>query len=158
MCDARDAELAARLKRLDAGAAAVVPGFDYDTLLRRQAHRQARSRRRGAVARAAAAVLALAVIGASVWRLQPGDDLAEVPVSLVAIEPREFPAQPRIVRADSWLAVAALEDHIASLDDALNDARLNGGAADVARLERTRAELFASYSQLRYAERVSANF
>ena len=56
------------------------------------------------------------------------------------------------------LAVAVLEDHIASLDDALNYARISGGPAEVARLERTRAELFASYSQLRYAERVSANF
>jgi hypothetical protein len=62
------------------------------------------------------------------------------------------------VRADSYLAVAALEDHIATLDDALNYARLRGGTADVARLERTRAELVASYSQLRYAEMVSANF
>ena len=55
-------------------------------------------------------------------------------------------------------AVAALEDHIASIDDALNDARLSGGAADVARLERTRAELVDSYAQVRYAEMVSANF
>jgi hypothetical protein len=68
------------------------------------------------------------------------------------------PIQPRIVRADTYLAVAALEDHIASLDDALNVARARGGPADVARLERTRAELVTSYSQLRYAEMVSANF
>jgi len=56
------------------------------------------------------------------------------------------------------MAVAALEDHIAGLDDALNYARASGGATDVARLERTRAELLASYTQLRYAERVSATF
>ena len=49
-------------------------------------------------------------------------------------------SQPRIVRADTYFAVAALEDHIASIDDALNDARLSGGAAEVARLERTRAD------------------
>jgi len=54
--------------------------------------------------------------------------------------------------------VAALEDHIASVDDLLNDARLRGGTDDVARLERTRAELIASYQQVRYAEMVSANF
>jgi hypothetical protein len=77
------------------------------------------------------------------------------PSPATAEEPR---TQPRIVRADTYLAVAALEDHIASVDDALNYARVRGGAADVARLERTRAELLASYSQLRYAERVSANF
>ena len=62
------------------------------------------------------------------------------------------------MRADTYLAVAALEDHIASLDDALNYARLRGGTADVARLERTRAELINSYTQVRYAEMVSANF
>ena len=67
-------------------------------------------------------------------------------------------SQPRIVRADTYLAVAALEDHIATLDDALNVARLRGGTAEVARLERTRAELFDSYTQVRYAEMVSANF
>jgi hypothetical protein len=109
------------------------------------------------LARGAAAALVLAVVGASLWTLGQRDDLAEVQVAAVATEPRTV-SQPRIVRADSYLAVAALEDHIASLDDALNYARLRGGAADVARLERTRAELVASYSQLRYAERVSAIF
>ena len=64
----------------------------------------------------------------------------------------------RVAAAVANFAVAALEDHIASVDDALNYARVRGGAADVARLERARAELLASYSQLRYAERVSANF
>ena len=62
------------------------------------------------------------------------------------------------MRADTYLAVAALEDHIANVDDALNYARLRGGAADVARLERTRTELINSYTQVRYAEMVSANF
>ena len=62
------------------------------------------------------------------------------------------------MRADTYLAVAALEDHIASVDDALNYARLRGGTDDVARLERTRAELMNSYTQVRYAEMVSANF
>jgi hypothetical protein len=66
--------------------------------------------------------------------------------------------QPRIVRADTYLAVAALEDHIASFDDALTEARLRGGEAEVARLERTRDELLDSYAQVRYAELVSANF
>ena len=35
---------------------------------------------------------------------------------------------------------------------------LRGGSAEVARLERTRAELLDSYTQVRYAELVSANF
>ena len=105
----------------------------------------------------------LALIGASLWRLEQGGEPAEVRATVTAetaagTAPLTAPAEPRLVRADSWLAVAVLEDHIASLDDALNYARISGGPAEVARLERTRAELFASYSQLRYAERVSANF
>jgi hypothetical protein len=151
-------EIITRLRRLDAGTAAVAPGFDYDALLARHAQAQVRSRRRLAWARGSAAALVLALVGGTAWRLEQGTDLAEVEVAVVATEARDAAAQPRIVRADSYLAVAALEDHIATLDDALNYARLRGGSAEVARLERTRAELFASYSQLRYAERVSANF
>jgi hypothetical protein len=152
-----DCDLAARLRRLEAGRAPVIPSFDYDTLLARHARSRQRSRRRLAWARGTAAALVLALVGASLWRLEPADDPAEAPLAAAPVETRA-PLEPRIVRADSWLPVAALEDHIASLDDALNYARVRGGPADVARLERTRAELVASYSQLRYAERVSANF
>jgi hypothetical protein len=53
--------------------------------------------------------------------------------------------------------VAALEDHIARVDDALNDARVGGDAGAVARLERARAELMNSYTHVRYAEMLSAN-
>jgi hypothetical protein len=117
-----------------------------------------RSRRRLAVARGAAVALLLALVGASLWRLDERD-IGPMMVLTAPTPPAEqAPATPRIVRADTYLPVAALEDHIASVDDALNYARLRGGPADVARLERTRAELLASYSQLRYAERVSANF
>jgi hypothetical protein len=102
--------------------------------------------------------LLLALVGASLWRLNERDIGPMMVLTPAPAQPVETPAQPRIVRADTYLAVAALEDHIASVDDALNYARVRGGAADVARLERARAELLASYSQLRYAERVSANF
>ncbi|HET9474998.1 MAG TPA: hypothetical protein VFO82_13960 [Steroidobacteraceae bacterium] len=155
--DTRDAELAARLKRLDAGAVPGVPGFDYAGLLERHARGIVRARRRLVVARGAAVALAIALLGASVWRLdQHGVDPGE---RVEVAGPVRAPApQPRIVRADTYLAVAALEDHIANLDDALNYARLRGGTADVARLERTRAELIHSYTQVRYAEMVSASF
>jgi hypothetical protein len=66
--------------------------------------------------------------------------------------------QPRIVRANTYLAVAALEDHIASLDDALSVARARSRPAEVARLERTRAVMIDSYTRVRYAEMLSANF
>jgi hypothetical protein len=99
------------------------------------------------------------MVGVSVWRL----DLRKDPVAVSAPAPdmaeENSSPEPRLVRADSYMALAALEDHIASIDDALSDARLNAPrGAEVARLERTRAELFDSYTQVRYAERVAANF
>ncbi len=76
--DTRDAELAARLKRLDAGAGAAAPGFDYAGLLERHAAGIARSRRRLVLARGAAVALVVALVGASVWRLdQRGVDPVE---------------------------------------------------------------------------------
>ena len=154
--EATDNELVARLKRLDASAAPAV-NFDYDTLIDRHAAKQVRAGRRLKVARGTASVLIVALVAASVWRFDQPLDGAVVVNEPVA-EDNSQASQPRIVRADTYLAVAALEDHIATLDDALNVARLRGGSAEVARLERTRAELFDSYNQVRYAELVSANF
>jgi hypothetical protein len=154
--EATDNELVARLKRLDASAAPAV-NFGYEALIGRHAAKQARARRRLKVARGTASVLIVALVAASVWRFdQPLD--GELVVNEPVAEDNSQASQPRIVRADTYLAVAALEDHIATLDDALNVARLRGGSAEVARLERTRAELFDSYTQVRYAELVSANF
>ena len=154
--DVTDNELVAQLKRLDASAAPAM-SFDYDGLLDRHATKQSRARRRLGVARGTASVLIVALVAVSVWRFdqpiaEPSIVDTDVPVD------NSQPMQPRIVRADTYLAVAALEDHIASLDDALNVARLRGGSAEVARLERTRAELLDSYTQVRYAQLVSANF
>lgn len=159
--DVMDAELIARLKRLDASATPSAPGFGYEGLIGRHAAKQARARRRHTIARGTASALVVALVGASVWRFDQPVGTPEVAVSEPASAESATAsamAEPRIVRADTWLAVAALEDHIASLDDALNDARLRNGTADVARLERTRAELLDSYAQVRYAELVSANF
>ena len=153
--DARDHELVARLRRLDAGGSGAAPGFDYDQMLVRHAAQSARARRRHLAARGGAVALLAVLVGASVWRL---DERVVTPATTAAAPEQQAPSQPRIVRADTYMAVAALEDHIAGLDDALNYARASGGTADVARLERTRAELLASYTQLRYAERVSATF
>ena len=160
--DTRDAELVARLKRLEAGADAVTPGFNYDGMLERHAVGIQRARRRLVLARGAAIGLVLALVGASLWRLEDHEPAAPPVVNVTS--PAATPpaatkeSQPRIVRADTYFAVAALEDHIATVDDALNYARLTGGDADVARLERTREELIDSYRRVRYAELVSANF
>ena len=157
--DTRDAQLVARLRRLDAGAGSAVPGFDYDTMLERHSAGIARSRRRLVIARGAAVALLVALVGASFWRLEQRKP--EVPPLVQDVSPAPAPArvlQPRIVRADTYFAVAALEDHIATVDDALNYARLRGAQLDVERLERTRAELMDSYRRVRYAEMVAANF
>jgi hypothetical protein len=155
--DIRDTEIAARLKRLDASAGETAPGFDYDSMLDRHAARQTRARRRLVVARGVAGALAIALVSASVWRFGQSDLQPVVASGSPAPAEQARGVQPRIVRADTWFAVAALEDHIASIDDALNDARLRPGQADVARLERTRAELVESYEHVRYAEMLSAN-
>jgi hypothetical protein len=98
--------------------------------------------------------MVLAMVTLSVWRLAPNEE----PL-VVAAEPETSVSEPRLVRADTYLALAAIEDHIATIDDALNDARLmSPRGAEVARLERTRAELMNSYTQVRYAEMVSNNF
>ena len=152
-----NADIAARLRRLDAAADTTAP-FAYDGMVSRQAARQIGQRRRRNVARGTAGALVIALVGASVWRIDHPE--ASAPA---AITPDETLAsadvQPRIVRADTYLAVAALEDHIASVDDALNVARAYAPhGAEVARLELARNELLDSYARVRYAEMVSANF
>jgi hypothetical protein len=156
--DVAETELVAKLKRLDASAEPSGVSFGYETLLDRHTAKQSRARRRLAMARGTAGAMVVALVCASVWRFDQPFEAEQVTPVTVMIEEAEPSAQPRIVRADSWLAVAALEDHIASLDEALNVARQDGGSAEVARLEKTRAELFASYTQVRYAQLVSANF
>jgi hypothetical protein len=153
--DSLDVELAARLQRLDATASIVAPGFGYDSMIERDAQRKVRARRRLRAARATAGALVVALVGASLWRFEQ----IPAPPAVVEtpVEPRDL--QPRIVRADTYFVVAALEDHIASVDDALSVARAySPRGAEVARLERTRDELLDSYSQVRYAQMVSANF
>jgi len=158
--DVNDAELIARLRRLDLSAGVATPPFGYDTMLERHAAGQARARRRQFLARGTASALVVALVAASMWRLEQRTPTEpEVrSTAATAVASALPPLQPRIVRADTYLAVAALEDHIANFDDALTDARLRGGTAEVARLERTRNELLDSYAQVRYAEMVSANF
>ena len=153
-----DSALAARLRRLDAVTPPAAAPFDYDGLVARHARQASTARRRHRAVRAAAYALVVAFVGASAWRLGPADVR---PAVTVAASPTDAVAQaePRIVRADTYLALAALEDHIARVDDALTVARMTAPrGAEVARLERARNELLDSYAQVRYAELVSANF
>jgi hypothetical protein len=154
--DTHDMELAARLRRLDAVTGDVEPGFDFQALWQRHAAAQSRARRRRGLARGTASAVMLALVALSAWRLAPRE---QPPADVEARPAAAVPAQPRLVRADTYLALAAIEDHIATIDDALNDARLVAPrGAEVARLERTRAELMDSYVRVRYADMVSNNF
>ena len=155
--DIGDGDLIGKLKRLDAAVSPPAPGFDYQGLLERHAAGKARARRRLAMARGTASALVLAMVAVRVWRLDPREDLVTDAPPASARD--DSVPQQRLVRADTYLALAAIEDHIASIDDALNDARLLAPrGAEVARLERTRAELMDSYAQVRYADMVSATF
>jgi hypothetical protein len=154
-----DTNYTAPLRRLEADCAERALPFDYDGLMQRHATRSARARRRHVLARAAAGALVVAVIGASLWRLGSAGVAPATHGGSDAPPPALAAAQPRIVRADTYLAVAALEDHIARVDDAISIARAYAPhGAEVARLERARNELLDSYEQVRYAEQVSANF
>src|SRR5215470_5031723 len=107
--DTRDSDLVAQLKRLDAGAAPATPGFDYDHMLQRHAAGTARRRRRLAFARGTASLLVVALVSVSAWRFQEGN-VPPGPEPVTEPAPRAVQTQPRIVRADTYLPVAALED------------------------------------------------
>lgn len=157
--DLHDVELAGRLRRLDVVASHAVPGFDYRGLLDREQAARTRARRRRSLARAAAGTVVVALLALSGWRLSSHEEPLRAIAPVPAEPARANPLEPRLVRADTYLALAAIEDHIASIDDALNDARLAAPrGVEIARLERTRAELVNSYAQVRYAEMVSNNF
>lgn len=156
----RPDDIVGGLRRLDAAARGDGPVYDYQGLMDRHAARRARTRRRAGLARGTASALVLAMVAVSVWRLNPPD---VAPVVHEPVAPSETGddaiTERRLVRADTWMALAAIEDHIASIDDALNTARLVAPrGAEVARLERTRAELVDSYAHVRYAEMVSTSF
>src|SRR5687768_375533 len=111
-----DAELIARLRQLDASAPLGGVGFGYETLIDRHVARLKRARRRHAIARGTAGALVIALIGASVWRIEQPAGTPQAAVITPETEDSTRAPQPRIVRADTYLAVAALEEHIASLD------------------------------------------
>lgn len=147
-------ELATRLRRLSARSLPPTPSFDYEGMVARRAAAERRAQRRAGVVRGAAFSVVFAALIGSAWRLAPLDPMTPVHAQITTSE-----VSPRLVRADSYLALAAIEDHIASIDDALSDARLTAGpSAEVLRLERTRAELLDSYARVQYAERLSVSY
>ena len=67
------------------------------------------------------------------------------------------PDNRQVVQVSTYLAVSALEDRIASLDDQLSTERIrNGAPARVRALQLQRARLVDSLAQVRYAELLAA--
>src|SRR6186713_2180270 len=106
--DVNGLDLVARLKRLDAAAAPSDVDFDYEALIDRHASRQRRGRRRQAIARGTATALVVSMLGISLWRFErePGGVTQAEPHAAPVMDAQS--SQPRIVRADTYFAVAAL--------------------------------------------------
>ena len=68
-----------------------------------------------------------------------------------------LPSEPAVVRVETRLAVADLEDRIAWVDDALTDEHFEGvDLAQLAALQHERVRLITSLAQVRYAETLAA--
>jgi hypothetical protein len=68
------------------------------------------------------------------------------------------PDNPQIIQVSTYLAVSALEDRIATVDDQLSTERLtHGPPARVRALQLQRARMVDSLAQVRYAELLAAD-
>jgi hypothetical protein len=156
------------------------PPFDYEEFQRRVRERAAP---RYAVKwqHAAAAGGIFTVLAAfAVWNrfVDPHDELpaaSAAPVEdalplVVAVDPMSatqaraaerwlsnLPSEPTIVRVETRLAVADLEDRIAWVDDALTDEHFEGvDLSQLAALQHERVRLINSLARVRYAETLAA--
>jgi len=69
-----------------------------------------------------------------------------------------LPNEPAIVRVGTRGAVIDLEDHIALIDDMLNNAQVESAPpAQIHTLKRERAQLISSLARVRYAETLAAS-
>jgi hypothetical protein len=70
----------------------------------------------------------------------------------------DLPNEPAIVRVGTRGAVIDLEDHIALIDDMLNNAQVESAPpAHIQTLKRERAQLISSLARVRYAETLAAS-
>jgi hypothetical protein len=70
----------------------------------------------------------------------------------------DLPNEPAIVRVGTRGAVIDLEDHIALIDDMLNNAQVESAPpAHIHTLKRERAQLISSLARVRYAETLAAS-
>ncbi len=156
------------------------PPFDYEEFQRRARERASpRHAVKWQHAAAAGGVVTLLAVFA-VWSrfIQPEAELPvpatalvedELPL-VVAVDPMSaararvaerwlsnLPSEPTIVRVQTRLAVADLEDRIAWVDDALTDERFDGvDLSQLAALQQERVRLINSLAQVRYAETLAA--
>lgn len=137
---------------------------DYDEFERRCALRRRRAQRREHAHAALAATIVLAVLTGLLLRVSALTRTMP-PASPVEAhrlrDPRtaelerwlhQTTREPSVVRVESWLAVAAIEDRIASIDDLANADRILGAGTQEAALDAERTRLVQTLAQLRYAE------
>lgn len=153
--------------RLNSLAAADLPAaapYDYDEFERRSSQRRRRAQRREHAHAALAATIVLAVLTGLLLRVstltRPMPPAAPMQPERLR-DPRtaelerwlhQTTREPAVVRVESWLAVAAIEDRIASIDDLANADRILGSGTREAALDAERARLVQTLAQLRYAE------
>ncbi len=144
------------------------PPYDYAEFSRRHSRRRARQTK--SPLRMTVAALAVVVAGWVVTHHlgQTLEDVAAVATPQTTERPVAAPqtnaerwldAQPHtaIVRVPTQMAVAELEDQIATMDDQLTAVRLSQPRAQqVADLQQDRAQMVESLAQVRYAQNLAA--
>jgi hypothetical protein len=144
------------------------PPYDYSEFSRRYSRRRVRQSQ--LPLRLTAAALAVVVAGWFV-RHQLGPTISDV-ATVATPQTTEWPLsspptnaerwlneqpRPAIVRVPTQMAVAQLEDQIATMDDQLTVVRLSQPQAQqLAGLQRDRAQMVESLAQVRYAQNLVA--
>jgi hypothetical protein len=178
-----DSDQEALAQRLRTLATEMRPPFTFSELTQRARGQRRASERFVVFAGLAAAAALVGLVVVAEWRLAerhsgahltvhqglPGATQERPPVAVGAgaagVDPEvgvgrsDLPArEPAIVRVSTRLAVAGLEDRIASLDDVLNNEQLRDAHDPrLTALRRERAQMLSSLSQVRYAENLAAD-
>lgn len=148
-------------------SATTEPPYDYGEFNRRVQRRTERAQRTRRVSITVAGCAIVAVGVGALQRLQNSAiDTTSGPIAVAApVERAIGPAQglgmPRlaeaaVVKGESYLVAAALEDRMAWIDDTLSDPQV-AGHAQAAQLMRERERLLKSWVQVRYAEALVAS-
>jgi len=149
-------------------SATSAPPYDYDEFSRRVQRSTEHAQRTRRISTTVAACALVAVAVGALQRLQTSVSIATSDPNAVAAAqadrasgPAEGAAVPRlaeaaVVKGESYLLAAALEDRMAWIDDTLSDPQV-AGQAQVPQLLRERERLLKSWVQVRYAEALVAS-